>query len=375
MACRFLLLLLLTPALHAQDVSPAVQALYADAQQKQAANQTDAAIADYREITEQVPTLTAGWNNLGRLLYNAGRYGEAIAALKQALALEPGLPPAELMLGASLLKLDRPAEAQPSLVTAIEALPGDRFAHVTYARVLTRLNRPQEAVAQLEAVLATDANDQEAWYLVGKLHLELSKQAFTKVQELGPDTLLAHELQGELEEDLSNTPGAITEYKQAVALAPSSSEPLEHLANVYWKTGDWPHAVEQLRLLLAKEPGNCYAHWKLANALDEEGEPVEAGLKEVNTALAQCPALAQARAERARLLLRSGKPAEAVPDLKAAETAAPDEPSVQRLLAQAYRALGDKLQADAANRKFVELEQAERAGKERKAARVVQATQ
>ena len=141
------------------------------------------------------------------------------------------------------------------------------------------------------------------------------------------------------------------------------------------KTGDWPRAQEQLRLLIAKQPGNCYAHWKLANALDEQGEAAEAGLKEVNTALEQCPALAQARAERARLLLRSGKPSEAVPDPQAAEKAAPDEPSVQRLLAQAYRALGDKPRADAANQKFVQLEQAEHAQKERKAARVVEATQ
>ena len=149
------------------------------------------------------------------------------------MTLEPGLPPAELMLGASLLKQDRLPEARTALQTAVEALPRDRFARVTYARVLTRLDRPQEAVTQLEAALAADGNDQEAWYLLGKLHLELSKQAFAKVQAIGPDTLLAHELQGELDEDLRNTPAAITEYKQAVALAPRDPEPLERLADVY----------------------------------------------------------------------------------------------------------------------------------------------
>ncbi len=370
-----LVFLLLSVAAHAQEVSPAVQALYADAQAKQAANQTDAAIADYRKITEQAPTLTAGWNNMGRLLFNAGRFPEAIASLKQALALEPGLPPAELILGASLLEIGQPKEAEPALGTAVQAFPQDRFARVTYARVLTELNRPNDAVAQLEAALANDPKDQEAWYLLGKLHLQLSQQALAKVQEIAPNAPLAHQMQGEIMESLSNTPGAVTEYKAALALAPDDAQAEQHLADLYWKTGDWAHARTQFTDLLQKQPGNCYAHWKLGNTLAELGEPPEAGLKEENTALEECPEIAQARAERARLLLREGKATEAIPDLQAAEQAAPDEPSVQRLLAEAYRATGDRANADAANKRFAALQQELHEAEEKKQARVSAANQ
>ena len=107
-------------------------------------------------------------------------------------------------------------------------------------------------------------------------------------------------------ESLSNTPGAVTEYKAALALAPDDAQAEQHLADLYWKTGDWAHARTQFTDLLQKQPGNCYAHWKLGNTLAELGEPPEAGLKEENTALEECPEIAQARAERARLLLREG---------------------------------------------------------------------
>ncbi len=373
---RLALLTLLLPALaQAQDVTPAVQALYADAQAQQKAGRSDAAIADYRKITAEAPSLTAAWNNLGRLLYNTGRFPDAVAALRQALALQPGLPPAELMLGASLLQMGQLADAQPALAAAVEAFPQDRFARLTYARVLTGLHRPQEAIAQLEAALTTDPKDQEAWYLLGNLHLELSREALAKVQALDPDTPLAHRMQGELMESMSNTPGAVAEYKEALAQAPNDTQSLEHLVDVYWKTGDWAHAREQLSLLLQKQPGNCYAHWKLGNTLAELGEPPEAGLKEVNTALEQCPEIAQARAERARLYLRQGKAAEAIPDLKAAEQAAPDEASVQRLLAQAYRATGDKAQAAAADKRFLALQAAQHEAEEKHQARVTKANQ
>ena len=361
---RLALLAFLLPALlPAQEVTPAVQALYADAQAQQAAGRPDTAIADYRKITEQAPTLTAAWNNLGRLLYNAGRFPDAVTSLRQALTLQPGLPPAELMLGASLLQLSQLKEAQPALAAAVEAFPQDRFARLSYARVLTGLNQPGEAVAQLEAALATDPRDQEAWYLLAK------------VQALDPSIPLAHQMQGELMESMRNTPGAVAEYKEALAQAPNNTGVLEHLADVYWKTGDWAHARTQLGLLLARQPGNCYAHWKLGNTLAELGEPVEAGLGEVNTALEQCPEIAQARAERARLRLREGKAAEAIPDLKAAEQAAPEEASVQRLLAQAYRATGDRAQADAADKRFLALQQAQHEAEEKHQAKVTGANQ
>ncbi len=359
----------------AQNITPEVQTLYQKAQRAQAANQTESAVADYQRILQLAPELAPAYNNLGRLFYNLGRFPEAITTLKKGLSLAPDMPPAQVMLGASYVQLKQFSEALSPLEAGVKAMPDDRFAHVTLAQTLIGLNRQREAIPQLEAVLLNNPKDQEAWYLLGKLHLQLSQEAFSQVQAVDTSSPLAHELAGEIMESMQNTPGAVDAYKQAIATAPDDVGPLEHLADLYWHTGDWAHARDTYNALLLKQPGNCSAHWKLASSLDELGEPPTSGLRELNTALAQCPSLPQAHAERARLLLRLGKPSDALPDLETAERAAPDEALVQRLFAQAYRALGDHVRAEAANQRFLQLEKEQHDAQERHAVRVMQANQ
>ncbi len=365
----------LTPWLRAEEVSPEVQALYAKAQAAQARNDNDTAVASYRRILKLAPELSPAYNNLGRLLFNLGRYSESIDVLQKGLALAPEMHPAQVMLGASYLQLGRYDEAVAPLSAGVAAMPEDRFARISLARALIGVNKSEDALVQLNSILATSPKDQEAWYLVGKLHLQLSQQAFATVQTLDPNAPLAHELEGEVMESLGNTAGAVAAYKQAIAAARGEPGPQQHLADLYWRTGDWAHAREQYTVLLEREPGNCAAHWRLAESLDQLSEPPEAGLREINEALAQCPSLAQARAERARLLLRLNRPKEALPDLEAAEKAAPDEPTVQQLLTRAYRAMGDRERADAANKRYLELQQAIHAAEERHASAVIQANQ
>ena len=365
----------LPPALPAQEVSPEVQALYAKAQAAQARNDNDAAVASYRRILKLAPDLSAAYNNLGRLLFNLGRYSESIDVLSKGLAIAPDMHPAQVMLGASYLQLGQLNEAVAPLSAGVAAMPDDRFARISLARALIGLHKPEDALVQLSGILNTTPKDQEAWYLVGKLHLDLSQQAFATVQAIDPNAPLAHELEGEIMDSLGNTAGAVAAYKQAIAGAGSDPGPLQHLADLYWRTGDWAHAREQYTVLLGREPGNCAAHWRMANSLDQLSEPPEVPMHELNESLTQCPWLAQARAERARLLLRLNRPKEALPDLEAAEKAAPNEPTVQQLLARTYRALGDPQRADAANKRYLELDHAMHAASERHASAVIQANQ
>lgn len=358
-----------------EEVSPEVQRLYAAAQAAQAAGKPAVAIEEYQHIVRLAPGLAAAYNNLGRLLYNAGRFSEAAPVLRKGLELNPAMPPARVMLGASYFQMGEPKEARPELEAGVAAMPEDRFARMTLVRTLLALGETEAATGQLEALLRTDAKDQEAWYLLGKLHLQLSQAAFAKVQAIDPNAPLAHELEGEIMESLSNTPGAVAAYKQAIAAAPNDPVARMHLADVYWKTGDWASARRAYGEVLAVEPGNCTAEWRLANSLIELGEAGDEALGRLNRAIGACPALVQAHAERARVLLRQGKPADAVADLQVAEAGAPDEPSVQRLLAQAYRAMGETAKAEAANRRFQELQQAMHQAEERHAAAVIQANQ
>lgn len=359
----------------AQEVTPEVQRLYAEAQAAQERQDTRAAIADYRKILERAPTLAAAYNNLGRLLYNAGQFGQAVDVLEQGLRVNPEMPPARVMLGASEYQLGRFADAEPMLEQGVAAMPQDRFARLTLVRTMLAMHRTADAAAQLQVLVDADAKDQEAWFLLGKAHLEMSQQAFQRVQAIDPNSALAHELEGDVMDSLQNTPGAIAAYKQALAASPGDPTAEMRLADVYWRTGDWKNARAGYQRVLLAEPGNCVARWRMANAADEMGEAAADSKHELDVALEACPQLAQAHAERARLLLRMGKPAEAVTDLKIAEAGAPNEPSVQQMLSQAYRALGKTGEAQAASRRFAELDRAMHEAKEKHAASVIQANQ
>ena len=83
-----------------------------------------------------------------------------------------------------------------------------------------------------------------------------------------------------------------------------------------------------------------HGHWKLGNTiLEANGEPRDA-LTHLNKAVELCPELMQARVDRARALIKSGKQERCVAGSAAAEKESPDEPSIHFLLASVYRAQG-----------------------------------
>lgn len=358
-----------------QTVSPEVQALYQNARSAQAANDNDTAVADYLKIIRLDPRLGAAYNNLGRLYYNMGRYSDAVPVLMRGLRIDPSMHPAEIILGASYCQMGSFDKAKTSLEAALKSLPDDRFARMTLVHVLMGQNDLDQAVQQLRHLTNNDPKDQEAWYLLGKLQLQLSQQAFERVHAIDPNSPLSHELSGEIMESMKNTPGAIAEYKKALEVAPNDGGAMEHLANAYWNSGEWAEARDSFTAILQHDPNNCLAHWKLANSLDELNASSEDALKQVDAALATCPSLAQARVEKARILLRLGRPADSLPELLNAEKAAPDEPSIQILLARTYKALGDSAHAAEADAKFKQLLQAEHANEENHAADVIRANQ
>ena len=358
-----------------QTVSPEVQALYQHARSAQAANDNTGAVADYLKIIHLDPKLGAAYNNLGRLYYNMGRYTDAVPILLRGLRIDPTMHPAEIILGASYYQLGSFDKAARSLEAALKVLPDDRFARITLIHALADQGNLDEAVGQLRQITSNDPKDQEAWYLLGKLQLQLSQQAFERVHAIDPNSPLSHELSGEIMESMKNTPGAIAEYKKALEVAPTDVGAMEHLANAYWSEGEWAEARDSFAAILQQYPNNCLADWKLANSLDELNTPPADALKQVDAALATCPSLSQARVEKAKILLRLGRPADSVPELLRAEKSVPDEPSIQILLAKAYKALGDSAHAAAADAKFKQLLQAEHSSEENHAADVIRANQ
>jgi tetratricopeptide (TPR) repeat protein len=280
------------------------------------------------------------------LYFNEHDYAHSAQALERGLKLHPDMPTASAMLGMSYYQLGMYAKAEPLLRGALAAHPEDNQIEMELAQVQIKLRKYSEASLTLKHFLTRNPKNQDAWYLLGKTYLQMSQDALAKINEIDPNSVVAHEINGEIDESMHNYDVALVEYKKAIDLAPRQPGTHMHMANVYWLMGNWAAAQREFKAELAIDPNNCDARWKLANAMLQANDPTEPALTELNGAIDRCPALMQARVDRARALIRLGKQSDALPDLEMAVKESPKEPSIHFLLASVYRAAGKSAEAE-----------------------------
>jgi tetratricopeptide (TPR) repeat protein len=350
---------LVSPALAAQqddEVTPAVQQLYAQAKAAQQQGDSATAVEKYRAMIKLAPHLAAAYNNLGMLYFNEHDYANAAEVLKRGLELHPNMPTASAMLGMSYYQLGLNDKAEPLLRTALHANPTDDNVEMMLSHILINLRKYADAATCLNDFLQRNPKDQQAWYMLGKTYLQLSEDSLKKINEIDPDSVVAHEISGEIDESMHNYDVALVEYKKAIDLAPQQPGTHMHMANAYWLIGKWESAQDEFKAELVNDPNNCTARWKLANAMLEANDSSEDALTELNQSIQRCPGLMQARVDRARALVRMGKQSDALPDLLMAEKDSPAEPTIHFLLGAVYRAQGKAAEAQQEMRTYAQLQ-------------------
>lgn len=374
--CALLLSSLLPSRIHAQaksaDADPRVQDLYAQAKDAEASGNPAEAIAKYESILQIAPNLAAAYNNLGALYLRQREYDKAAAVLEKGLKLDPKMSSASALLGIALYETGDYARARPRLESALRANPKDSNVEITLANDLLKLNEPEAAATHYEQVAHRDPKNQEAWYQLGKVYMQLSENALLKLQEIDPNSVLVHEVSGEIMQSMNNFDGAIVEFKKAVEMAPEQPGTHYKLGNAYWSISQWDAAAKEFDAELVNDPRSCSSFYKLGDiVLLQHGDP-QSALDQLNKSIAICPSSIDAREDRARAFLRMERYQDALPDLDAAAHASPDDPNVHFLLAQAYRSLGRADEAKTEMQVFSKLEESARAATAARAQQVMQ---
>jgi tetratricopeptide (TPR) repeat protein len=349
-----------------------VQQLYTEAKAAQSQGDVVGAIRKYEQILRLDRALAAAYNNLGALYFRRRDYQKAAAVLEQGLKMNDNMPSASALLGMSLYEMADYAKARPRLEAAVRAVPNDANARLFLAKDLSMLGDFEGAAAHLRQLSGQQPKNQEAWYLLAKVHMKLSEQALAKMNAVDPDSALSHELSAEVMESMNNYDGAVVELKKAVERAPQRVGTHYKLGDAYFSLSQWDSAAAQFRAELAVDPANCRAHWKLGSTvLQKNGDPQQA-LDQINQGLAACPTLADARLDRARALIKLNRNEEAAADLEAAIKAEPAEPAAHFLLSKIYRALGRTQEAQAEMQTFSKLEEGARAANSERVREVIQ---
>jgi Flp pilus assembly protein TadD len=207
----------------------------------------DRAITDFREAARLAPGEEERWLDLTRELMAGAQYDNALDAVKQGLASNPGSYALRLRLGAVHLHSGRYREAEEVFRDLIAYGQPLATTYVGLAQVLLRTGRAAEAVDELREAR----------------------------QRLGQSMLLEYFLGIAL--DRAGQPEKAEEaFREAVSLAPLSAETHLALGKSELRLRQIEAALAELQETLRLDPDNPQAKRLLAQAFTLQHDPVQA---------------------------------------------------------------------------------------------------
>ncbi len=271
---------------------------------------------------------------LGRYLEGGGKIDEAIAALRQAIAIDPRSAEPRAELAGLYARQDKAADALAAAEDALKVDPRNQEANRILGSVLAALAEqrqgarpgddvaayPKRAIAALEIARADGTGDLSIDLALARLYLDVSRPA-----------------------------DAIPLLRRIVLEQPQYAEGAILLANAQEAAGAPDAAVETLTNLLDDQPQFVRGRVQLAELYEHQRRWPQAadawakvqGLNPRNTEVAT---------RRGSALINAGRPGEARDVLSAALKIAPTDLRMSFMLAQAQRATGDLGGAEATAR-------------------------
>lgn len=231
----------------------------------QADGRYDEAIAHYRRALALRPEYAPALNNLGTTFRAAGRLDDAIATLEQALARRADYPDAHYNLANALTDAGRPGEAVAHFRRALESLPASADVHNNLGIALVAEGSLDAAIGEFRQAVGADPRSSRARRNLG-------------------DALVAR---GATEEGLE-------QLRQAAALAPDDGPLRYDLGSALLEAGRPADAARELREAVERMPDSAPAHNNFGIALGSQGRLDEA-IEQFRAALALQPEFADAR--------------------------------------------------------------------------------
>jgi tetratricopeptide (TPR) repeat protein len=319
-------------------------------QQALAAGNYDEAESDFKKLLQIDPEIAEIHATLGVVYFQEKKFDLAVAELRRALRLKPGLARASTLLAISLSEIGEYPEALPGLEKGFQRAPDPdtkRLCGLQLMRAYTGLQRDQDAVAVALEMNKLYPNDPEILYHTSRIYGNFAYLTLHKLEAVAPTSIWRHQAVAEAFESEGSTDLAIGEYREVLKLDP-------HRVKIHYRIGrtllarwqlthlpeDRAEAAREFEQELQLDPGNANAIYELAeihrqmNELDQAQQLFE-------TALKYYPDFEEAQLGLATTLMRQDKPDLALPHLQRAIALAADDEVAWYRLSQADRALGN----------------------------------
>ncbi|NYF80094.1 tetratricopeptide repeat protein [Granulicella arctica] len=225
---------------------------------------TSEAVSAYKQITDMGGEYALrGYQGQVSAYRDAHQWKEATAVAAEAATALPKERGVQLMYAGQLTDTGKVAEGLALAKSQLNGSPEDRDVHVALAQMYIRLKRWKDASAEIDKSEATATKPDEKLYvdiLRGTLYdrqklYDEAEAEFRKALLIDPQNSLVLNYLGYMLADRGvQLPEALTMIRKAVELDPQNYAYLDSLGWVYFKSGQYALAEENLRK--ANERGN-----------------------------------------------------------------------------------------------------------------------
>jgi tetratricopeptide (TPR) repeat protein len=300
-------------------------------------------------------------HELGYLLADEKRWGEAEGFYRVALGLRPESPGAWLNLGLALSGQGKLDEAVVCYRRALKLDPNYVNAHNNLAVALKQQGKVDEAIACYRRATELDPKDPQSHYNLGNALQKLRKSdeavaCFRLAVQLNPKYALAHYNLGLAlgQQGPSALDEAADCFRRAIEVDPKFALAHTNLGTALYQQGKVDEAAGCFRRAIEVDPKLALAHFNLGNAVLMQGKVEEAAAC-YRRAIELDPRNAQAHTNLGNVLLRQGKLDEAVACYRRALELDPNHTKAHYSLGNALKQQGNVDEAVACYRRAIQL--------------------
>jgi tetratricopeptide (TPR) repeat protein len=251
------------------------------------------AVRDFQQFLRLQPGSAEGHFNLGLALQSAGQLDESLTELHKAASLQPGLRGVRLFTGIVNYKLNHLSAANDELVLETRLEPKNASGWMWLGVVELAQNHADAAATALDKAAALDPSNLDILYHRGRAHLLVSKESYSAMFKIGPDSWRVHEVLGQADAEAYRADDAISEFRLAIRAAPREPGLNEELGDACWTAGKLQEADDAYAEEIKIDAANAVTLYKLGS-LRVTRDDAAGGVPLLERALALDPAIGDA---------------------------------------------------------------------------------
>jgi tetratricopeptide (TPR) repeat protein len=225
----------------------------------------------YMKNLNKFQTLGCFFNNLGNSYSTVGDTESALAALEQAVEINPSLAESHMNLGNIYLKKGAVKDAIYEYRMALKINPDDAKTHLNLGNAYAEERRLTKAIAEYKVSLKLDSSITDTYKNLANAYCKqktyrLALAQLKRAILLEPKDSSLYSWLGEVYRQMGDSKRAISQYKKALKMQPDSAAAYYGLGLCYNGLGQVSDEIRAYKKALAIEPDLVGALVNLGNA-------------------------------------------------------------------------------------------------------------